>query len=178
MQDKLGKLLIFVLLAFGGSLTAEPPAVSLGAWTNLSGFPNSDYGMYGSIGLVQGISSRLELSTFTLAQLTPAPFSSLYQGAGIGLSLLQPRTAELPDAPSFINSFFEAGFLFGIHNLYNRSENPLDTTLYLYARVTPLSLGNVYYGSRDRIASLGVLYNLSGKDWGVFWNCAIYDRYL
>lgn len=171
-------IILTLFLLAGSSIAAETVSVSFGSWLFLRDTSYIENGAYGSIGANIEIHPWLELSTFTLAQFTPNPGSELYQGIGIASTLLAPRSVPLPDGPSYINSIFEFGLLFGFHDLYASTGEPFSSTIDLYARVTPLVLGNSFYGSRERIASLGVLYGLTERSISIVWNFAIYDRFL
>ncbi len=170
--------LLAVFFLLGGVLYAEMPSMTMGSWSFIKGNVVREKGVYGFIGITQGISSRFEVSTFTLAMVTPDCCSELYQGAGLGVSLLYPRSAAHPDAPSYISIYSDAGLLFGLHDINDRDGEPFSKSVSLYLRFTPLSVGNIYYGSREKIASFGLLYTWPDNQFGFFWNPLIYDRYL
>lgn len=156
----------------------ELPSITLGSWSFIGSSTVHEEGMYGYVGVTQGFSSHLEISTFTVAMITPDILSEIYQGIDLGISFLYPRSAELPDAPSFVSMYADIGLLLGFHNLQARDSNTMHTSAALYFRLTPLSLGNNFYGSREKIGSFGILYSLTEKEVGFFWNPVIYDRYF
>jgi len=48
---------------------------------------------------------------------------------------------------------------------------------YLMLRLSPLSIGTPYYGHRDRMFSIGVLYDIGADQFSAVWNVLIISWY-
>lgn len=161
-------LLAFVLLAAASAPEAAAGDLALGVspWS-FAGGGDSFTGTFAGANLAIGLTPRMELGIFGFGELTPAPGSSLMAGAALGLSLAGPRD------PTYFNVMLEAGSLVE----YRPADGSLGPAL-IFARLSPLVIGNAYSGHRDRIFSLGVAYDMgSGRLFGI-WNILILEWFL
>lgn len=161
-------LLAFVLFAAASVPGAGAGDLALGVspWS-FAGGGDSFTGTFAGANLAIGLTPRLELGLYGFGELSPAPGSSLMAGAALGLSLAGPRD------PTYFNVMIEVGSLVA----YRPSEGRLASTL-VFARLSPLVIGNPYSGHRDRIFSLGLAYDInSGRLIGI-WNILILEWFL
>ena len=133
-------------------------AVSLGPWS-FAGGTEGYAGTYGYTGLVAGLTPRLECELYGVGELTPDPASVLLAGVNIGISLSGDR------GPTYFNMVMDVGLL-----AEWRADSSGPVSVHALLRVSPLVIGNPYYGYRDRIFSIGLLYDLTGKVSRVVWN--------
>ncbi len=144
---------------------AEPDlGIALGPWSFAGGGPGP--GTYAYSGLVVG-GSRLELEALGIAELTPAPGAAVLAGASIGFSLSGPRI------PTYFNVVVDLGYL---QTVVEEGQFRLGPS-YLLLRLSPLVIGNPWYGHRERIFSLGVLYDIAAAEASIVWNVLILHWY-
>lgn len=143
--------------------------LTLGTWSRSPGGTFMEAGTYGYAGGTFGLTPRLEAETFTVFQITPSPFSDTYGGAALSAALASPREYRENRATLFLNMYLTAGY---IRSLTGSSEHAL------FVRFTPLGVGGPYYRTRERGASIGVLYSLTDQSWSLFWNLFLLDYYL
>ncbi len=163
------------IAAVAAALALAAPASAAGLDFGLSAaaqsFGSKDYaeaglrpGLYARGGAILGLFSRLELEPYAVMQLTPEPLSGGLFGADATLAILGSRY------DGYFNMFISAG--------YARSldfDDPDAGKNYLSLRITPLAIGCVYYGRRDRMFTAGVLYELEGKSWTFVFNVLAFD---
>ncbi|HOX31098.1 MAG TPA: hypothetical protein PLB91_02135 [Spirochaetales bacterium] len=122
-------------------------------------------GLYARAGAIAGIASRLELEAFAVGSLAPAPGRELFLGAEATLPALGSREK------SYFNLFASLGYLRAL-----RLEGGLEPAGgYLSLRVSPLAIGNPSYGRRDRIFSVGALYELGSGEVSLTWSVLTFD---
>jgi hypothetical protein len=162
-------LAILLLGTSLGTAGAQDLSFSLGGWSffpnGQGSLPAGDPGLFASAGATIGLGPRLELGASLVPRLTPAPFDDLFAEAHLGLSLLADR-ARVPAAPTmYLNSLVDLGAIVGWHGF--ASGSPAFSKA-VYARLTPITLGTLYYGRRDRLFSLGVMYDFDAKAVNLF----------
>lgn len=162
-------LALLLLGASLGTAGAQDLSFSLGGWSffpnGQGSLPAGDPGLFASAGATIGLGPRLELGASLVPRLTPAPFDDLFAEAHLGLSLLADR-ARVPAAPTmYLNSLVDLGAIVGWHGF--ASGSPAFSKA-VYARLTPITLGTLYYGRRDRLFSLGVMYDFDAKAVNLF----------
>lgn len=161
-------LLAFVLFAAASAAEAAAGDLALGVspWS-FAGGGDSFTGTFAGANLAIGLTPSLELGLFGFGELTPSPGSSLMAGAALGLSLAGPRD------PTYFNVMIEVGSLVE----YRPADGSFASTL-VFARLSPLVIGNAFSGHRDRIFSLGLAYDISsGRIFGI-WNILILEWFL
>lgn len=145
--------IILLLLLFTASHTqADLPGFSLG---DVSFSKSNEYfppGLYLMPGININLTGILEIELFTVNQITPSPFSINYPGLSVGYNLIGSRYKN------YLNVLIEAGYLVD----FKRGGA-------LFFMVTPLSLGNVVTGCREKVLSFGLLYDMCGSDLIIIW---------
>jgi hypothetical protein len=162
-------LAILLLGASAGIAGAQDLSLFLGGWSffpdGQGSLPAGDPGIFASAGATIGLGPRLELGASLIPRLTPAPFDDLFAEAHFGLSLLADR-ARVPAAPTmYLNTLIDLGAIVGWHGL--AAGSPAFSKA-VYARLTPITLGTMYYGRRDRLLSFGVMYDFDAKAANLF----------
>jgi len=162
-------LAIFMLSAPVGLASAQDLSFSLGGWSFFPDgegrLPAGDPGLFASAGATIGLGPRLELGASLIPRLTPAPLEDLFAEAHVGLSLLGDR-ARTPDAPTmYLNTIVDLGAIVGWHDLFSGASA---FSKAIFARLTPITLGSLYYGRRDRLLSFGVMYDFDAKAANIF----------
>jgi hypothetical protein len=112
-------------------------------------------GLYAQIGMRGVLTPRIELEILTMPQITPTPFSSGAAGILIGINLLEDLE------PSYFHMLADAGILWA----FRQGES--QPALLLHARVSPLSIGNPAYAYRERLFTIGALYDI--EDGALTW---------
>jgi len=169
-----------LLLAFAvSSVGSQDLAFSIGTWSffrDKSGaWPSGGPGSFASFGLTYGLTPRLEAGISLVPRMAPDPFDDILAEGHVGLSLFGDRISGSGAPAIYINTLADIGFILGAHNVYS------GTTEYskaVFVRLTPISLGNPYYGRRDRIFSVGLLYNFDTASASLFINLVAADFFL
>ncbi|OHD25811.1 MAG: hypothetical protein A2Y38_04970 [Spirochaetes bacterium GWB1_59_5] len=157
---------LFVCLLVPSLAVAAPDlGIAFGPWSFASGGPGP--GIYAYSGLALGGVSRLEVEAFGVAELMPAPGATVLAGASVGLSLGGPRI------PTYFNVVVDLGY---IQTLVDDGL-PGFGPAYLMLRLSPLVIGNPLHGHRDRMFSLGLLYDLEERSLSIVWNVLIVHWY-
>jgi hypothetical protein len=145
---------------------AQPDlGLALGPWSFAGGGPGP--GTYAYTGLAAGGGNRLELEAFGIVEMTPAPVDSVLAGASLGFSVSGPRI------PTYFNVVADLGFLQTVVDGGQFSLGPS----YLMLRLSPLVIGNPWYGHRERIFSIGMLYDIRASGISFVWNVLILHWY-
>jgi len=171
-------LALFLLLA-AGAACAQDLAFSMGTWSffpDAAGkSPGGGPGVFPSLGATYGITRYLEAGVAIIPRLTPRPFDDIFVEEHLGVSLFGERVKTSGGPAVYINTLLDAGFLFGAHNVLSGSP---DYSRALFLRVTPITLGNPYYGRRDRLLSLGLIYDYDANSTSLFVSLIAADFYL
>ena len=171
-------LALFLLLAIGAA-GAQDLAFSIGSWSFLPDtagkLPAEGPGLFPSFGATYGITRYLEAGVAMIPRLTPKPFDDIFIEEHVGFSLFGERAKASGGPAVYINSLLDAGFLFGAHKLLSGSP---DYSRAIFVRVTPITLGNPYYGRRDRMLSVGLVYDYDANSASLFLTLIASDFYL
>lgn len=171
-------LAIFLLLAIGASC-AQDLAFSIGSWSFLPDAagktPARGPGLFPSFGATYGVTRYLEAGVAMIPRITPKPFDELFIEEHVGLSLFGERVKTSGGPAVYINTLLDAGFLFGAHELLSGSP---EYSRAVFVRLTPITLGNPYYGRRDRMLSVGLVYDYDAKSASLFLTLIASDFYL
>ena len=162
-----GKRASFFLLCIlipAAVFAAPNPGISLGSWSFVGG-PGP--GMYALAGFLLGLSEHLELEALGVAEFMPSPAGMLLAGVSLGYSVLGPRT------PTYFNMTADFSFLQALVS----NGAPGFGQSYLMLRLSPLVIGNPIYGHRDRLFSIGLLYDIQASAFSAVWNILIIDWY-
>lgn len=169
--------LSFLMTAAGAG--AQDLALSVGAWSffrDAAGeSPAGEAGTFAALGVSYGISPRIEAGASIIPRFFPAPFDDIFVEEHIGISLFGERARNSGEPAIYINAILDIGVLFGSHNVLSGAP---EFSRALFIRLTPLSLGNPYYGRRDRLLSTGLLYDYDRASASLFMNIIAADFYL
>jgi hypothetical protein len=156
------------------SALAFPPiaaAADLGFTVATWSFAARDYGeaglspgLYAKAGSLVGLAPRLELELYGVAEAAPSPFRDCFIGA----------EASLPIAGSRLKSYFNAFLSLGFLQAYDSYEGRIGSS-YVSLRLTPLAIGRPYFGRRDRLFSIGALYELGDGSIAFVWSLLACD---
>ena len=177
-------MLLAVLL---GVTTFVPPAyaqdvsLSIQQWSFFAdavGERISGPGQHISIGLIGGLTPRLELDFSAVTMLTPKPGDSLLGAVSLGYSLLAERWINDRVPPNWVSMLAEIGFLGGGTELWAGGFSGATPKAQVFVRFTPLVLGNSFYRRRDRLLALGFAYDLLKQRGSFFFNFFAIDASL
>jgi hypothetical protein len=157
-------LAIFSLLPLPEPQTQDM-AFSLGTWSFLGkSLEESRFGgpgAFADVGLVMGLTPRFETGLSVIARITPKPIDDLVVEGHIGASIFGTRLNPHGGPALYVNAILDVGGAVGYRSL--RSIAPIQSR-YVFIRLSPLAIGNSYYGRRDRLFSIAMLYDLDTKE--------------
>jgi hypothetical protein len=165
------------LLVFACSVIASGSASALDFGLSASGqsFGSTDYeragilpGLYVKGSAIVGLFSRLEFEPCLIMELAPDPFRGCFVGADATFAILGSRF------DGYFNMFLSLGYLRGL----DLSKNISEGNNYLSLRLTPLAIGCRYYGRRERIFTVGVLYEIGDNSITVSFNILSFDFFV
>lgn len=162
--------LVFLAVPFSKTFGQET-AISLGSWS----FFSDDRGIFTSLGITQGLTSRLEAGLSIIPRMTPEAFKDLSLEVHCGYSIAARRFQGFNQPASYINVLADIGALTAINNL---GEPDQSLSKNVFVRLTPIALGNAFYTRRDRIYSVGALFDLDKKSLSFFLNFIIVDFFI
>jgi len=165
------KRFIFICLLVFGSVfmvSASDVLLSFGPWTFITDDESIADGLYPYGGLSIGLSERLEAELFVVAEATPEPFGSVFFGGGLRGLIVGDR------AETYLNMFVDLDFLYGL----DFSTESLVHNRCLSLRISPLVVGTPYTGTRDRMFTVGALWNFDSGELSMVWNVLIFDIFL
>jgi hypothetical protein len=165
------RIVIFVfimMVVMAATLFATSVGMTIGTWSMVPGNGTISDGAYAYFGGTVGLSSRFEAEFFTVVQATPNPLSEIQGGLALTFAFAADREITGGQAPSWLNAYITAGVLQGLQGTQNTS---------VFLRITPLSVGGPYYHTRERAASVGILYDMTESSFSVFWNIFLFDIY-
>ncbi len=172
-------LLLLALFLGLSAPGAQDLAFSVGTWSffpDASGtLPSKGPGAFASFGATYGLGPRLEAGISLLPRLTPEPIDDIFVEEHVGISLFGDRVGAAGGPAVYINTLVDIGFIFGLHAV--RSGDP-EYSRAVFLRLTPITLGNPYYGRRDRIFSAGLLYDYDADSASFFFNLIASDFFL
>jgi len=178
LRNFIPALVLGVALCAAPMAGAQDLAVSAAVWHFPQWFGTDsmagDPGTFVSAGATLGLGPRLELGASFIPRLTPEAFDDILAEAHLGFSLVGPRMAASGPV-IYINTILDAGFMLAWHNLVSGSP---DRTTSAFLRLTPLSIGNAYYGRRDRLLSFGISRDFGTGALSLFANMLSTDIYL
>jgi len=169
-RTRIHAALLTFIISIAASVSAS--ALDFGLSTSGQSFGATDYeragilpGLYVRGGAIVGLFSRLELEPCIIMELAPDPFRGCFVGADATIALLGSRF------DGYFNMFVSLGYLRGI----DLSKNISEGNNYLSLRLTPLAIGCQYYGRRERIFTVGVLYSIEGESLSFVFNVLSFD---
>lgn len=162
-------LMAALLCSIGSLLWSASFSFALGTWSLPTGNPVLEAATRGYLGISTGLTQRFELEVFTLLQATPEPLGDIHGGGALTFALTAARELPNNQATSFLHTYLSVGVLQGLRGS--------DSTA-VFLRFTPLSIGGPYYKTRERAASVGLLYDFRQEALTVFWNLFLLDIYL
>lgn len=167
-------LAVFFIFAVSAQpARAQDISLSIQQWSffaDTAGGRISGPGQHVSIGLIGGLTPRLELDFSAVTMLTPKPGDSLLGAVSLGYSLLAERWINDRVPPNWVSMLAEIGFLGGGTELWAGGFSGAIPKAQVFVRFTPLVLGNSFYRRRDRLLSLGFAYDLLNQCGSFFFN--------
>lgn len=144
---------------------AQEWGVSVGSWSFAGGGP--DAGTYACAGAAAGLGQRFELEVFGVSRVTPEPLGDALAGIGLGWSVFGPRLT------TYFNMVLDLAFLQTVVAGGAAGLGPS----YVMLRLSPLAVGTPYYGHRDRLFSVGLLYDIGSGTFSATWNYIVVHWY-
>lgn len=137
----------------------------------ISFFPLSDNqsvpdGLYGEVGARFGITPRIELELGIVTQLTPVITETIGASAVLGLDLLGDIE------PTYFNMIADLGMIYLIER-DTGEHHPM-----ISLRISPIAIGNPFYGERGRLFTTGLLYDLSKHSFTMTFSMVIENWFL
>lgn len=150
-------------------------SASLGTWRFASSNATFAY-----LGAGVGAPGRFEAGAGLVPRLIDDPLSGkvseLYAEAHLGIALYGDRARPDGIVSTYASILTEIGYLVGSAGGAFTGKAFTEGTIFL--RLTPLALGNPYYGRRDRIATTALLYDLGSDSWGIAFTIFQSDFFL
>ncbi len=180
MKHPVRSLTLFSLLLLAAiSAGAQNLSFSVGGWSffrNAEGkLPSGSPGIFSSFGLSCGITRYAEAGFSILPRLSPEPFDDIFLEGHAGVSLFGERIRKSGGPAIYLNALLDAGILYGMHNL---TSGVPEYSRAIFLRITPFALGNPYYGRRERMFSLGLMFDVDSAETSLFLNLIAVDFYL
>ncbi len=169
LRNSIPAMALFIAIFAAPRAYARDLAVSAALWH----FPEWS-GTFASAGATLGLGPRLELGASFIPRITPEALDDILAEAHLGLSLVGPRV-DASGPGIYVNTILDAGVILAWHNLVSGS--PAMTTS-AFLRLTPLTIGNAYYGRRDRLLSFGLSRDFGTGAISLFANILSTDIYL
>lgn len=110
-------------------------------------------------GVTAGISSRTEAELATVFAITPRPLNDLFFDASVSYAILSPHFLSATMPTAFVNTIIGAGFAIGFHEMF--SPSGATVSYHAYIKLTPLVVGSLFYGKRNRIGTMGAQYDFT-----------------
>jgi len=131
-------------------------------------------GLHTYLGITKGLTGQLEANLYVQSEITPRFFGDNQLGLDIAYSLLGKRWDVDGFAGSGVNMLVSVGILAGYHHM-----GPLGFALdALVVKLTPVTVGTVHVGKRDRFCTVGLCWNFWDNSVSFQWNFLISDLYL
>lgn len=159
----IGLLLLFMPSLFSGHLS-----LYVAPWAASPSLVDST-GTHAQLGISYAAAPRLELEAFTVMRLTPDPFSHMKAALAISLPLATDLFMHDGKAPLYYNAYATLGYMMTVKGAPSHT---------LFLRLTPLSLGGPYYGTRERSLVFALLYDLTNKAFSLSCNLFMFDYYF
>lgn len=106
-----------------------------------------------------GFSPRIEAELGMVFTITPQPMNELFFDASVSYAILSPHFLSAIKPTAFVNMLIGAGFATGFHGL--RTSAGMTASYHAYIKFTPLVVGSLFYGKRNRIGTTGVQYDFT-----------------
>jgi len=171
---------VVLLLGAAPGPGAQDLSFSASTWSffeGAGGYRPADPGCYGEIGVTVGLTPRIEADLGLIGSITPSPANTLFFNAGISYSLVGKRYIDSEEPTGLFSMLLTAGVMEGFHDVW-QSGAPMSTSTHLYLKLTPFSVGSLYYGKRDRCFSIGIQYDIGASSWSLFTNIIASDIFL
>lgn len=110
-------------------------------------------------GITAGLSSRMEAELATVFTVTPRPFSDLFFHFSVSYAILSSHFLSETMPTAFVNTLIGAGLAMGFHEMLSPSGAMV--SYHAYIKLTPLVVGSLFYGKRNRIGTMGVQYDFA-----------------
>ncbi len=130
-------------------------------------------GLSTHLGLVKGLTERLELLVFVQTELTPDVFGDAQIGVDLAYSLMGKRWDKDGFAGMGVNMLVSIGILAGVH-----SQEGLFGLDSIVAKLTPIAMGTAHVGKRNRFCTFGIDWNIRDNKVAFIWNILISDFYI
>lgn len=154
-------ILVLALVTVSGT-AAQDLSLSFQHWSFLKNGTGSisSPGQHVSAGLTAGISSRIELHAGLAGMLTPLPGDTILGVLSVGFAMMgERRVSERIPPANWVNMLAELGVLAGWTGITAASPGDPQAQWWLFGRITPFTLGNSFYGRRDRVLAFGLAWS-------------------
>jgi hypothetical protein len=122
-------------------------------------------GLHAKAGAIAGFGRFFELEVYAVPEIAPSPFGALHLGAEATFPLTGSREEN------YFNAFASLGFLQGV----SLEGKPGLSGSRVSLLISPLCIGNPSYLRRDRIFSVGALYELQSGAISLVWSVLTMD---
>ncbi len=161
-------LLIIFCISAAMSIEAQDISLTYGPWSFISEDDAVSGGVYPYAGINFGLNDRLEAQIFAIAEAAPVPLERIMMGAGLSAGILGGRHI------TYFNMYADLDFIYGLRF----TDSGVEHNRFAAFRLSPLAIGNDYNGYRDRIFTMGVMYNFDSGLFSFTWNLLIFDMFL
>jgi hypothetical protein len=170
------------LLALVGEVGAQDLSLTLSSprWpVNASGYRPDGADLSISPGIAVGLSPRVELDIGAAIGIIPEPLGDIRIAASLAYSFCSARFLSAEAATAHINALIGAGFATGFHGLAGSAPSAVPTASYhVFLEFTPLAVGSLFYGKRNRIGTFGLQYDFKAKELSYFFDLISIDLRL
>jgi hypothetical protein len=161
--------------ALFASAADSAAALDFGLNASAHSFGSRDYekagvlpGLYARGGAIVGVSNRIEIEPYAVVELAPDPLRGCMLGADATIALLGSRV------DGYFNMFLSLGYA----RSFDFAHPSAGGRNYLSLRLTPLAIGCIQYGRRDRLFAPGILYGIESKSLTFTFNVLGFDFLL
>jgi len=163
-------VIVAVFFALSGNAEAQDLSFSLSSPycpANASGYKPTEDDLFIRAGLVAGLSPKIEMDIGVTLGIIPDPLQDIQIDGGIAYSIFSAGYLSVENATAHINALIGVGFAAGFHRpgQDNSSErDALTASYHIFIECTPLAVGSLFYGKRNRIGTFGIQYDfLAGE---------------
>lgn len=161
-------VIVAVFSSFSGNAESQDLSFSLSSPycpANASGFKPAGDDLFIRAGLIAGLSPKIEMDIGITLGIIPDPLEDIQIDGSIAYSLFSARYLSVEKPTAHVNALIGAGFAAGFHRL--KQDDP-STSYHIFIECTPLAVGSLYYGKRNRIGTFGIQYDFLAKELSYF----------
>lgn len=174
-----GKFALCVISAlfftFSGNAEAQDFSFELSSPycpANTSRYKPMEDDLFIRTGFIVGLSPKIEMAIGVTLGIIPDPLQDIQIDGSIAYSLFSARYLSVEKATAHVNALIGAGFAAGFHR---PGQDDSSSSYHVFIECTPLAIGSLFYGKRNRIGTFGMQYDLIAKELSYFFDLISID---